>query len=304
MTVLEIIQRSTDYLARRGVESARRNIEEMLAHVLELPRLQLYLNFERTLTAAQIDTVRAMVKRRGRREPLQHILGSVSFCGLEIRTGPQALVPRPETELLAERAWQFLQSVSSAGPAATNPPRSSPAATAFRSAAPAALDFGTGTGCLAIALAVKVPAARVVGLDISAEALDLARRNAEAHQVAGRIQWALGDGFAALTAGQQFDLVVSNPPYIATAEIETLQPEVRHFDPRPALDGGADGLEFFRRLALEAAPWLRPGARLMCEFGDGQAEVLREIFSAQKWIVEAVVEDYSRRPRMLVARCS
>ena len=225
-----------------------------------------------------------MVRRRGRREPLQHILGTVSFCGLEIRTGPQALVPRPETELLAERAWRFLGSVPGA--------------------ARAALDFGTGTGCLAIALAVNVPSARLVAVDISADALALARRNAEAHGVADRIEWGRGDGFAPLAADLRFDLVVSNPPYISTAEIETLQREVRDFDPRPALDGGPDGLEFFRRLARETAGWLKPGGRLMCEFGDGQAEALRKIFSAENWIVEAVEEDYSRRPRVLVARCS
>jgi release factor glutamine methyltransferase len=144
----------------------------------------------------------------------------------------------------------------------------------------------------------------LIAVDISPEALALARRNAEAHRVSERIEWAQGDGFAALPGGRRFDLVVSNPPYIATAEIETLQPEVRDFDPQPALDGGRDGLGFFRRLAGETAAWLRPGGRLMCEFGDGQAEALRKIFSAQKWIVEAVEEDYSRRPRMLVARCS
>jgi release factor glutamine methyltransferase len=284
VTVLEIIQRSTEYLARQGVESARRNIEEMLAQVLGLPRLQLYLNFERVLTDAQLDVLRSMVRRRGRREPLQHILGTVSFCGLELSAGPQALVPRPETELLAERAWRFLQSV--------------------RDPVPAALDVGTGTGCLAIALAVNVPTARLVAVDISADALALARRNAETHQVADRIQWGQGDGFGAVTPGWQFDLVVSNPPYIATAEIATLQPEVRDFDPRAALDGGPDGLEFFRRLALETGAWLKPCGRLMCEFGDGQAEALRGIFSAQNWIVEAVEEDYSRRPRVLVARRS
>ncbi len=282
MTVLEVIQRSTEYLARQGVESARRNIEEMLAQVLRLPRLQLYLNFERVLTDPQVEALRAMVRRRGRREPLQHILGSVSFCGLEFQAGPQALVPRPETELLAERAWRFLQSLGSSEPRA--------------------LDFGTGTGCLAITLAVKVPSARLVAVDVSVEALALARRNAEAHLVSERIQWAYGDGFAALPVGLEFDLVVSNPPYVATAEIEGLQPEVRDFDPRLALDGGPDGLLFFRRLARETAPWLRPGGRFMCEFGDGQAEALREIFTAQKWIVEAVEEDYSHRPRMLVAR--
>jgi release factor glutamine methyltransferase len=284
VTVLEVIQRSTEYLARHGVESARRNIEEMLAQVLRLPRLQLYLNFERELTEAQLEAVRRMVKRRGQREPLQHILGNACFCGLEIGAGPQALVPRPETELLAERAWRFLQTVSSP--------------------APAALDLGTGTGCLAIALAVKVPAAQVVAVDISPEALGLARRNAEAHQVADRVQWVQGDAFAALPAGRRFDLVVSNPPYIASAEIETLEPEVKDFDPRLALDGGPDGLAFFRRLAGETAGWLTPGGRLMCEFGDGQATALREIFAAQNWIVESVEEDYNHRPRVLVARTS
>lgn len=284
MTVLEVIQRSTEFLTQKGVESSRRNIEEMLAHVLKLPRLQLYLNFEKKLTDAELDTVRAMVKRRGQREPLQHVLGTACFCGLEIAVSKAALVPRPETELLAERASGWLTQLG-AGPADV-------------------LDFGTGTGCLAIFAAVKFPSASVYALDISPEALELARLNAARHQVAGRIQFCEGDGFGALPPGVRFDLILSNPPYIPSGEIASLQPEVRDFDPRAALDGGADGLDFYHRLAREAAAWVKPDGRIMVEFGDGQADALREAFGREKWIVEAVEDDYSRRPRILVARRS
>lgn len=284
VTVLEAIQKSADFLAKRGVESARLNAELLLAHQLKLPRMKLYLNFERALTPAETDGLRDLVKRRGNREPLQHITGSTSFCGCEIAVSRHALVPRPETELLAELGWDFL---------------------ATRHASPvSSLDFGTGTGCLAIALAVKCPNAKITALDISADALALARQNAEANKVAERIEFLQSDGFAAVTGEARFDLIISNPPYIAAAEMATLQPEVRDFDPRTALDGGADGLDFYRRLAKEAAPFLRPDGKLMAEFGDGQAEDIRKIFEVEKWIVEAVKEDYSHRARILVARAS
>ena len=138
-------------------------------------------------------------------------------------------------------------------------------------------------------------------MDISAEALELARQNAARHAVAERVRFLAGDGFAALPADARFDLIISNPPYTPTAEIATLQPEVRDYDPRCALDGGADGLDYLRRLAAEAAAFLSPRGRLMLEFGDGQAEALQAIYREQKWVVEAIVEDYTRRPRFLVA---
>jgi release factor glutamine methyltransferase len=282
VTVLEAIQKSTDFLAKHGVESARLNAELLLAHQLKLPRMKLYLNFERALTGAETDGLRELIKRRGNREPLQHITGSTSFCGLEIASNRHALVPRPETELLAELGWQFLST--------------------FDSQPSAALDFGTGTGCIAIALATKCPSAKITALDLSAAALALARQNAEANKVADRIKFFQGDGFAALTDPASFDLIISNPPYIASAEIETLQPEVRNFDPRAALDGGADGLDFYRRLAKESARFLKSNGKVMVEFGDSQAGSIQEIFKAEKWIVEAVREDYSHRARILVAR--
>ena len=313
MTVLEAIQKSSDFLGKKGVESPRLQTELLLAHLLKLPRMKLYLNFERVLTAAETDALREFVKRRGQREPLQHIVGSTSFCGYEIAVNRHALVPRLETELLAEFGWQFLQGRADL-PIGQDAQQRVPTS---------ALDFGTGTGCIAIALAAKCPNATIVATDISAEALALAIENAAANKVAERIEFLQGDGFAALTTvGQasrlspsekrletgatpvlRFDLIISNPPYIPSAEIAALQPEVRDFDPRAALDGGADGLDFYRKLATEAKPFLKPDGKIMLEFGDGQADAIREIFETEKWIVEAVKEDYSHRARILIARC-
>lgn len=281
VTVLEAIQRSAEFLARKSVDSPRLQAELLLAHVLKLPRMRLYLNFERTLTASEVDTLRGLVQRRGQREPLQHIVGSTSFCGFEVAVNRHVLVPRPETEMLAELGWEFLNSQDGE--------------------TVQVLDFGTGSGCLAVALALKCPRAHVTALDVSPDALDMARRNVEDHGLGARVRLLQSDGFGALPADAQFSLIISNPPYIPTAEIETLELEVREFDPRAALDGGADGLAFVRRLAAEAGCWLAAGGRLMLELGDGQAAAAGEIFAGQNWIVEAVREDYSRRPRFLIA---
>ncbi len=280
--MLEVIQKSAEFLAARGVASPRLNAELLLAHTLGLPRMKLYLNFERPLTDAELEAMRERLRRRARHEPLQYILGSASFCGLELSVNPHVLVPRPETELLAEAGWQFLRARSS-GPVQ-------------------ALDFGTGSGCVAIALAVHCPSARIIGLDVSAQALELAAANAARHNVAARIEWVAGDGFSALPADVRFDLIVSNPPYIPTAQIETLPIEVRQFEPRLALDGGPDGLRIHRKLAAEAAAFLKPDGRLMVELADGQADAARELYSAHNWIVEEIRPDYTQRPRILIGR--
>jgi len=312
--VLEAIQKSADYLNRKGIESPRLQTELLLAHLLQMPRMKLYLNFERTLTPSETDALREQVKRRATHEPLQHIVGSTSFCGFEIAVNRHALVPRPETELLAEEGWKFLLAA----------PKSDEGGSTLDPRPSMVLDFGTGTGCIAIALAAKAPAARVVALDVSADALTLAKENASKNGVADRIEFVQSDGFAFFqpegrarrdpvqvekmvsprSTLRQFDLIISNPPYIPSAEIATLQPEVRDFDPRAALDGGDDGLEFYRRLAKEAKEFLEPGGKIMLEFGDGQADAVRQIFKGEKWVVEAVKDDYSQRARILVARSS
>jgi release factor glutamine methyltransferase len=285
VTVLEGIQRSSEFLAKKGVDSPRLQAELLLARVIGLARMQLYLNFERSLSAEETDALRELVKRRGQREPLQHILGSTSFCGYEIAVNRHVLIPRPETELLAEEGWKFLNELAAAGEPSLN-----------------ALDLGTGSGCLAIALAAKCPSLKIFATDISADALAVARENAAKNGVAERIEFLHTDAFGALELGSRFNLIISNPPYIPSAEIDTLAPEVRDYDPRPALDGGLDGLDFFRRLGREASEFLKPGGRLMLEFGDGEAEATRAILEEQKWIVEAMTEDYTGRLRMLVAR--
>jgi release factor glutamine methyltransferase len=282
VTVLEVIQRSTGFLAKKGVDSPRLQSELLLAHVLQVPRLKLYLSFERTLSEPEADTVRGLVKRRGAREPLQQVVGSTCFCGLDIRVNRHVFVPRPETEALAERAWNCLASL--------NAPST------------AVLDFGTGSGCIAIALAAKCPQVEVHAVDVSPEALRVARENARLNGVDARIQFQAGDGFSAVAAQLFFGLIVSNPPYIATAEIDTLAPEVCEHDPRLALDGGSDGLDFYRKLAVEGHGRLRPNGRLMVEFGDGQEARIREILVQHKWIVEGIQPDYSGRPRILTAR--
>ena len=281
MTVLEAIQKSADFLAQKGVESPRLQIELLLAHLLKMPRMKLYLNFERALTPTEVDALREMVKRRGQREPLQHIIGSTSFCGLGIAVNRHTLVPRPETELLAEFGWKFLST--------------------FNFQLSTVLDFGTGSGCIAIALAVKCPNAKIVATDTSADALALARQNAARHGITERIQFLQSDGFAALSSDTRFDLIISTPTDIPSAEIATLQPEVRDFDPRAALDGGADGLDFYRLVASHAAAFLKTGGKVMLEFGDGQVDAIRKIFENEKWIVESVEQDYSHRPRILIA---
>jgi release factor glutamine methyltransferase len=282
VTVLEAIKKSVDFLGKRGVESPRLQTELLLAHLLKMPRMKLYLNFERTLTPVETDALRKFVKRRGLREPLQHITGSTSFCGLEIAVNRHVLIPRPETEILAELGWQFLA--------------------IFNAQPPTVLDFGTGSGCIAIALAVNCPAAKIVATDISADALVLAMQSAARNNVAEKIQFLQSENFAALPGDTHFDLIVSNPPYIPSAEITTLQPEVRDFDPRGALDGGTDGLDFYRLFAAKVKSLLKPDGKIMLEFGDGQAEAIRKIFENEMWVVEAVKDDYSQRARILIAK--
>ena len=280
MTVLEAIQKSTEFLAKKGVDSPRLQSELLLAHLLKMQRLKLYLEFARNLSDQETTALRELVQRRGNREPLQHILGTASFCGLEMKVNSSVLVPRPETELLAEEGWKFLNSL---GRESTF------------------LDFGTGSGCIAISLCHHAQQARGWALDYSKEALTIAAANAANSSVAERITFVEGNGLSAVSSNLRFDLIISNPPYIPSEEINTLQEEVRNYDPRSALDGGSDGLDFYRLLAKEAANHLAAQGKLMLEFGDGQERSLASIFASQGWTVDTIEKDYSRRPRILIA---
>jgi release factor glutamine methyltransferase len=277
MTIAEFIQYNTAELERNGVESPRLQVEWMLAHVLNRPRLELMLDRTRVLTRGELGTLLSLVARRGAREPLQHLLGGTSFCGLDLAVDRHVLIPRPETERLVELAWDFLSDRKTV------------------------LDFGTGSGCLAIAVAARFGQARIWGVDISQAALRVARVNATAIGVQNQIQFICGDGLAALGRRFQVDLILSNPPYIPSGEIAGLDPEVRDHDPRNALDGGVDGLDFYRRLAGQAGRFLRRGGRLMVEFGDGQADAVAALVEESGWRVDAVEKDLCGTDRFLIA---
>nr|WP_240893713.1 peptide chain release factor N(5)-glutamine methyltransferase [Limisphaera ngatamarikiensis] len=281
VTVLEAIQRSAEFLGRKGVDAPRLQAELLLAHVLRLPRLKLYLQFDRALTPAETDQLRELVRRRGQREPLQYILGRAAFCGRDLLVNPHVLIPRPETEQLAELGWTRL--------AACPGPR-------------LALDVGTGSGCIAIALVEHCPDTRCVAVDVSPEALNVARENVAAAGLTDRIELLPSRELEAVPAQPRFDLIISNPPYIPSGDIASLQPEVRDHEPRTALDGGPDGLDAFRWLAPQARARIRPSGLLLLECGDGQPDAVVSILREHNWVVTAVHPDYTGRPRFVEAR--
>ncbi len=251
-TLLKVLTWTKGYLAEKGVENARLEAEWLLCEALGLDRVGLYLNFDKPLTEGELSAYRAMVARRAKREPLQYILGTQEFCGLEFIVTPDVLIPRHDTEVLVTEA-------------------------AKRATADASiLDIGLGSGCIAVALAKMMPEAKVCGVDQSSGALGVAGKNAELNGVMLEIvEGSLFEPFA----GRRFDLIVSNPPYIPTGDLPTLEPEVREHEPLAALDGGADGLAFYRAIVPQAPEYLNPGGWLLVEIGIGQGEAVQEIFA-------------------------
>ncbi|RNC72629.1 MAG: peptide chain release factor N(5)-glutamine methyltransferase [Desulfuromonadales bacterium] len=250
-TIRRVLDWTKGYLAEKGIENARLETEWLLCAALGLDRVGLYVNFDKPLNQDELAECRGLVARRARHEPLQYILGSQEFRGLDFQVTPAVLIPRHDTEVVVEEAL-----------------RRAPGARAV-------LDIGVGSGCIAVALAKQLPEARVWGVEQSPDALELAQRNAGKHGV--EVTLFEGSLFEPFT-DQRFDLIVSNPPYIPTADLETLQPEVRDFEPRQALDGGADGLQFYRLIIPAAPEHLNPGGWLVVEMGIGQAEAVLGLF--------------------------
>lgn len=275
-TVLKILQWTADYFAGKEIDSARLEAELLLAATLGLDRVGLYVNFERPLDSAELAAFRAQVQRRAKREPVQYILGETEFWSLPFNVSPAVLVPRADTEVLVEEALARIE-----GPARL-------------------LDVGTGSGAIAIALAHEKAEVQVTALDCSEAALAVARANADRNGVSERVAFLAGD-LAALPAGP-FDLVVSNPPYIPSADLQQLMPEVRDHEPHLALDGGADGLAAYRQLAAQSGKILVPGGWLLVEVGIDQAAEVAALFKAAGLIEVAHREDYSGIPRVVAGR--
>jgi release factor glutamine methyltransferase len=274
--LLEIIRKTTDFLRAKGVESARLDAEVLVAHALKLRRMDLYLQFERLLSDAELDLIRPLVKRRAQREPLQHILGETDFFDLKLKTDRRGLIPRPETELLLELVTQSV---------ATAPAR--------------ILDLGTGTGAIALALAKFWPEAAVVAVDRSAEALALARENAQKLALADRVRFVASDWFAALAGEAPFDLIVSNPPYLTAAEVAAAEPEVREHDPVAALVAARDGRADLETIIRHAPPLLAAGGLLALETGIDQHAALTSFAQENGYTAIDSKRDLTDRDRFL-----
>jgi release factor glutamine methyltransferase len=280
-TVLSLLGAAADYLRSRGFDEARLHVELLLSHVLRLTRIDLYLQFDRPLTAAEVLQFKELFRRRLTHEPLQYILGETEFMGLALVVDAGVLVPRPETELLVERAIAF--------------------ASARNSTPVSVLDACTGSGCIAVSLAHRVPGAVVTGIDISSAALRVAAANAGRH-VPGRVELSEADLFSDFLPGRTFDLLVSNPPYISAEEFGRLEPEVREFEPRIATTDNADGFTFHRRLAEVARDRLKPEGAVMVEAGFGQAARVAEFFEAAGITGVCITPDYAGIPRIVEGR--
>ena len=278
MTVLEVLQSTTVYFRKRNIDSPRLNAEHLLAHVMGRKRIDLYLQFERPLPESELTPLRELVRRRGAGEPLQHLLGTVEFCGRIFRCDKRALVPRPETEQLVELLISRFKS---------------------EIASSRMVDVGTGSGVIALTLAAEFPAAEIVGVDISEDALMLARENAERLNLADRVRFLQGNLLENVQPG--FDLIVANLPYVSTEDRQKLSREVLH-DPEAAVFAGARGDELVRQLIAQAPSWFRPGGILAIEIGIGQSETLVTALAEKNYRDIFPEKDYSGVIRFLFAK--
>ena len=283
-TVRDIIASAAEYLSSRGVDTVRLDAERMLAEVLGVGRMDLYVEYDRVVEEPERARLREFVRRRGSREPAQYILGTAGFYGLELATDARALIPRRETEMLVDRALEIA-----------------------RGRPVAALDLATGSGAVALALASNLgresgEGSRIVATDSSPEALALAIANAEKLGLSERVRFVESDLFSALGEDEAFDVVAANLPYVPTAEIETLEPEVRDHEPRPALDGGPDGLGVMRACIAAAPPFVRPGGWMLMEVGAGQAEAVTALLSAAGFDTERPIRDPGGVDRVVQGR--
>ncbi len=282
MRILELINKTTPYFEKQGVESPRLTIELLLAHLLKKRRLDLYLEFERDLDEATLTALREMVRRRVEGEPLQYITGEVEFCGLRFAVDRRVLIPRPETELLVETVVAGVRSQESGV---------------------RIIDLCTGSGCIAVSLLKKLPDdAELWATDISADALSVAESNAKRHGVEKRIRFLKGDLLSVLPDSLKVDAIVSNPPYIASGDWAGLPKEVKDFEPTQALVAGEDGLEVYRRIAADARRFLLPDGFLCLELGAGQRAAVERLLTGNGWTMDQVVKDLQGHERVIVAR--
>jgi release factor glutamine methyltransferase len=278
-TIASIVNWTRQYFGSKGIENPRLDAEVLLSHILGKDRLYLYTHFDQPLTPDELAAYRQAVKQRVMYAPVAYINGYKEFMGLDFAVNPAVLIPRPDTEILVEAALERLTGV----------------------AAPDVADLGTGSGAIIVSILVKLSAARGTAIDISPEALKVAEENAGRHGVAGRLSCLQGDMLEVL-ADKKFDALLSNPPYIPDGDIAGLSPEVRQ-EPRQALAGGADGLDFYRRIVAQGAEHLKPGGFIAVEVGIDQAREVARLANAGTGLkTETIANDYAGIERVVIFR--
>jgi release factor glutamine methyltransferase len=284
-TIQKLLNWVTDYLTNKGVDSPRLSAELLLCHVVGLKRIELYTQFDRLVAGQELDVLRDLVKRAGRQEPAAYLTDKTEFYSLELNVTGDCLIPRPETELLVQRAIEFLRA---------------------RTGTQFVCDLCTGCGCIAVAIARNFPDARVIATDICPAALAVAAGNVEKHQLKERITLLQGDLFEPLVRQldvDEFDLIVCNPPYVSAAEYEKLDKNVKDYEPKSALFAGIDGLDVYRRIIEKADQLLKPDAALMLEIGYAQGPAVRELLEETGAFAEIKIEkDPHDNDRIVTAR--
>ena len=280
-TIMKILNWTKQYFEAKGVENPRLDAEVLLCAVLKCQRITLYVDFERPLSEEELATYREYVRRRGNFEPLAYILGERAFMRNTFKVNKATLVPRPETELLVESLVRIAPLLKREGDVKI-------------------LDIGTGSGAIIVSLLDYLPNAKGVGVDISVDALIVAKENSEKIGVTGRIGFVRSDVFSKLPLEKKFDIIVSNPPYIPAGDIAGLDKDVQQ-EPRGALDGGADGLDFYRRITAEAMGHMAEEGVLAFEIGIGQAAAVQQLCLDAGFVKTAVRKDYAGIERMVFA---
>ena len=279
ISIAEAILQGANKLRKAGVPEARREAGSLLAFLLDKDRTFILSHAHDPISGEQETLFEEFLDARAQGEPAQYITGRQDFYGLEFEVTPAVLIPRPETELLIEAAIKLVGAEETVS----------------------FCDLGTGSGCIAITLLTQLPSAHALAIDVSASALEIAKRNAARHRVTDRIEFVLSDCFASVPQ-KTFDLIVSNPPYVAEDAVATLQREVRDFEPRVALTAGFDGLDVIRRLVTDAQKYLRPRGYLVFEIGFDQHEAVGTLIDAQVWELVDIHQDLQGIPRIVALR--
>jgi len=300
-TIQKLLNWVTGYFTEKEIDSPRLSAEILLSHVLGLKRIELYTQFGKLVDKEQLHQLHALVKRAGQDEPVAYLTGKTEFYSLELNVTPACMIPRPETELLVERAIEFLRARTAENAAMQDDLISGGTHTGARFVC----DLCTGSGCIAVAIATNFPGARIIATDISAAALDVAAANVEKHHLKERITLLCGDLFDPLVPQldtSKFDLIVCNPPYVSAPEFETLERNVKDYEPKLALFAGNDGLDIYRRIIEKADLFLKPDAALMLEIGYAQGPAVTDLIEQTGAFAEIRIEkDFHNNDRIVTA---